>query len=101
MRQQYNDEQAGILAANLKEGVPCPVCGAVHHPAPAKKSPNAPTKEEVEATDTKAKKPKKRKTNAAAAAPILTDALKTKKRLSIKNWKIWVSTEISKAQCWF
>ena len=34
--------QAGLLAANLAENVPCPVCGSLHHPAPAKQSAGAP-----------------------------------------------------------
>lgn len=49
LQQSYLDEQAGILAEQLEEGKPCPVCGAVTHPLPAAKPAHAPDKEQVEA----------------------------------------------------
>lgn len=44
----YLDEQAGIIAETLEEGVPCPVCGSTDHPAKAHKSAEAPSKEELD-----------------------------------------------------
>ena len=40
-------EQAGILALNLKKDTPCPVCGSLEHPSPAKRMDNIPTEEEL------------------------------------------------------
>lgn len=43
----FFSQQAGILAKQLKENSPCPVCGSVIHPFPADMTENAPTQSEL------------------------------------------------------
>lgn len=43
MEKAFFNEQAGIMAATLEEGQPCPVCGSVTHPVPAVAGDDAPT----------------------------------------------------------
>ena len=45
----YLSEQAGVLARTLQAGMPCPVCGAVEHPAPARVSADAPSEAQLKA----------------------------------------------------
>ena len=55
MRRAFNREQAGIMAAQLAVGEPCPVCGSTHHPNKARLSEDAPTEQAVKKAETEAK----------------------------------------------
>ena len=44
----FMSEQAGIMAENLKEGDPCPVCGSTSHPSKAIPAKDVPTQARVE-----------------------------------------------------
>lgn len=44
----FLDAQAGVIAASLKEGEPCPVCGSTEHPLPAKRTERAPSAVELD-----------------------------------------------------
>ena len=64
----FLDAQAGLLAENLVEGTPCPVCGSTHHPARALLPHTAPTQVQVEAARQAAASADKQAQTASAAA---------------------------------
>ena len=55
----FLDEQAGIMAETLRDGIPCPVCGSLEHPHPAGKSEQAPTEAELKAVKERSERAKK------------------------------------------
>ena len=73
--------QAGVLAAGLNEGQPCPVCGSTHHPAPARPSGRDVTEAALDEARTQADKAREQARAAseqAAAARAAADAGKNR-----------------------
>ncbi|PLS07286.1 AAA family ATPase [Neobacillus cucumis] len=59
--------QAAILAANLRNDVACPVCGSLHHPAPASGKENSiPTEDDMKAAKAQVEKWEKEKSRVEA-----------------------------------
>lgn len=48
LEQNYQANLAGILASELQDQQPCPVCGSLDHPAPATIPQHAPTREDLD-----------------------------------------------------
>lgn len=76
----FLDTQAGILAEGLKEGMACPVCGSVHHPALAEKCGEEISKESVDQKKAAADEAEKNVRNCSAMAGSLKEQLEQLKK---------------------
>lgn len=54
MQQRFLSAQAGVIASNLHDGTPCPVCGSLSHPAPAELSDDIPGEDSIKKAKEKA-----------------------------------------------
>lgn len=67
----FFNEQAGIIADELKDGEPCPVCGSTSHPNLVRKSENAPSQADVESAQNLVKKAQEKADRARDTASAL------------------------------
>ena len=94
LERAFLDAQAGILAAALQPGTPCPVCGSLEHPVPAQLSENTPTermrKKAREAADAAGKTQEEASRRAASKGADLKAA---EELLAVKCQEIGLQTE--------
>lgn len=78
---EYQDDcfkkaAAGIIARDLTEGIPCPVCGSTVHPAPASMEGEVPDEKEIRRLKADYEAASEKASTAAGAAAALVGAVK-------------------------
>lgn len=81
-QQAFFDAQAGLLATQLKEGMPCPVCGSIEHPNPCRllESHENLTREEIDRLAGEVSGLNEKQSRTAAACSSAMELLKEKEK---------------------
>lgn len=86
LEQRFLDAQAGILAKTLKEEMPCPVCGSLHHPRPAVLTGRVPEKQELNDAKQKLSRAEKNREKFSVQAGHSQEQAERQKQLFDKKW---------------
>lgn len=99
MNRSFLNEQAGILAQQLKENSPCPVCGSTVHPNIAQKSDSAPTESELKKAKQKSDKAQSDAANASNVCAVIKGKVETAKaNIEIQLEKLIGNTDINSSK---
>ncbi|MEE0869412.1 MAG: hypothetical protein U0L70_06435, partial [Ruminococcus sp.] len=99
MNRSFLNEQAGIIAQQLKEDSPCPVCGSTVHPNIAQKSDSAPTESELKKAKQKSEKAQSDAANASNVCAVIKGKAETAKaNIEIQLEKLIGNTDINSSK---
>ncbi|MCL1998307.1 MAG: SMC family ATPase [Turicibacter sp.] len=79
LNRAYLDEQAGFLAKTLQDDKPCPVCGSLEHPKPAKLSQKAPSRQELDLAKKRVETLETERATASETASNINGQIQTKR----------------------
>ena len=83
----FFDAQAGLLAKELQHDTPCPVCGSLNHPSPAKMVHDALTRQELDEKRKKVDRKRKQCDDSSLELTRLNEQWNIKKEQCIKDTK--------------
>lgn len=95
--ENYKCQQAGILAFNLKDNEPCPVCGSLHHPHLATLSTHVFTQKELDDLSQQVEKAKAIKDDAYQEVLILNEQIQNiKTKIDVYKKQLDIHEDLSK-----
>ena len=95
--EKFKQQQAGILALNLKENEPCPVCGSTHHPHLAKVSLEVLSSIELEKLNKEVERSRKQKDNAYQEVLSHNEKIKEiQAKMTLLKERLGIHDELSK-----
>ncbi len=95
---EFLAQQAGIMAENLEEGHPCPVCGSAHHPHKAELTKAAVTQEKVEQAKEKRNQSEEQRAKAAEIGIMSVESCRHQEEQIKKEVLKWFGNTLSPEQ---
>lgn len=99
MYREFLAAQAGIMAKELNDGMPCPVCGSVHHPMKAPLSKEAVTQAKTEKAKEERNKAEDQRTRAAQESIRIAELVRHQRNQLHAELRKWMGVSAAEEIC--